>query len=222
MTWGEEGSAQCEQSDVTGSPTDLRLTQVAVPSCTGRSLRRAGWLVTQAGQTSSSKWEYTWPSVFPRLQLQAFITRWQICSPLFLPELTLVFPLLLPVGHTRSPLTGRVLADLPSKGKVWPNDSFQMASQYFIYRFSLIAFSPSDCAQLWLAVLAYPTQIDFVEFSGPFVYLFPMSFIYFLFLICPFQAFLLNSPRCLAVLTFSTDICQVVIYLLSIAKFKQC
>lgn len=76
---------------------------------------------------------------------------------------------------------------------------FRMASQYFIYCSSLIAFLPSNCAQPLLALLAYLTQIDFVEFSGtrrgPFIYLFSGVLSIFIFL---FQAFILNSSQMLS------------------------
>lgn len=90
-------------------------------------------------------------------------------------------------------------ADWYQRGKFDLMILFRMASQYFIYCFSLIAFLPSNCAQPSLALLAYLTQIDFVEFSGtgggPFIFLFPDVLSIFIF---AFQAFVLNSSQMLS------------------------
>lgn len=75
-----------------------------------------------------------------------------------------------------------------------------MAAQYFTYCFSLTACLPSDWAQPLLALLAYLTHIDCIEFSGtgggPFIYLFFYVLSIFVF---PFQAFILNSSQMLSV-----------------------
>lgn len=147
----------------------------------------------------------------------------------FPPWLTLIFLLLLPVDYVQLPFEMLHVCRLILKGEVWPNDSFQMAAQYFTDCFSLIAFLPSDWAQPLLASLAYLTHIDCVEFSGtgggPFIYLFLYVLSIFVF---PFQAFILNSSQMLSVhsldlLSNYMSACRFFLfYLLSTAKFKQC